>query len=96
MTSRDSDPDEWSSELQLRAFGNRLYTTRALARVTQEELANRTGIGRTHIAAIEKGRINISLETLWRLARGLDVHPASLLDDRDESVPRPGEHRATH
>jgi transcriptional regulator with XRE-family HTH domain len=46
------------------------------AALTQEELANRSGIHTTEISRLERGWRNPSYETLRRLAAGLD-HPCS-------------------
>lgn len=69
-------------QLHLTAFGARVRDIRGLRRMTQETLAERTGMPRSNIAAIERGK-NVTLETLHRIARGLDVHWAELLDDRE-------------
>ena len=74
---------------QLSAFGVRAYEARALQRISQQALADHTGIGRSTISGIEDGTQNITLETLSRLAAGLHVHWADLLDDRQTNPPRP-------
>ena len=47
---------------------SRLLEFRAEARLTQEELAERVGVTRATINAIEKGDYNPSLELAFRLA----------------------------
>jgi transcriptional regulator with XRE-family HTH domain len=74
---------------QLRAFGTRVYETRVLQRLSQQALTARTAIDRTAISVIELGTQNVTLETLSRLAAGLSVHWADLLDDRQPHPPRP-------
>jgi transcriptional regulator with XRE-family HTH domain len=56
-----------------------VVAVRVLAGRSQREVARRSGLGRTHIVQIEQGRQNITLTTLFALARGLDVAPAELL-----------------
>jgi transcriptional regulator with XRE-family HTH domain len=80
---------------QLRAFGIRAYQTRVLQRLSQQSLADRTGIGRSTISWIEDGTPNVTLESLSRLAAALQVHWADLLDDRREHPPRPSRTRIT-
>jgi transcriptional regulator with XRE-family HTH domain len=80
-------------EEQLDAFGTRAYQTRALQRLTQQTLADQTGIGRSTISWIEDGTKNVTLESLSRLAAGLRVHWADLLDDRRDRPPQPARMR---
>ena len=47
--------------------------------ISQEELADRSGLHRTYIGAIERGERNISLATLELIAKGLNVTPDQLL-----------------
>lgn len=83
-------------ERQLYDFGTRAYQTRALQRLTQQRLADRTGIGRSTISWIEDGTKNVTLESLSRLAAGLRVHWADLLDDRQDRPPQPADTRAPY
>ena len=48
---------------------SRLHVFRAEHRLTQEELAEKVGVTRATINAIEKGDYNPSLELAFRLAR---------------------------
>jgi transcriptional regulator with XRE-family HTH domain len=69
------------------AFGDRLREARAAQGVSQDVLANRTGIHHTAIGRFERGDRDPSLKSLLRLARGLGVEPGVLLNgleaDRD-------------
>jgi transcriptional regulator with XRE-family HTH domain len=73
---------------QLEAFGTRVYQARVLQRLSQQALAGRTGMGRSAVSEIEDGSQNVTLETLFRLATGLGVHWADLLDDRQTNPPQ--------
>lgn len=56
---------------------------------TQQDLADRSGINRTYISALEHGERNIGLLNLARLAEALEVPAVELLRwERD--VPGPG------
>jgi transcriptional regulator with XRE-family HTH domain len=46
--------------------------------LTQEQLGWAAGIHQTAIARIEKGERKPTLETIFKLARGLEVPPAEL------------------
>lgn len=60
---------------------------------TQQELAERARIDRTHLARFESRGINVSLDVLFCLAQALDVEARSLLtdDDREETDDEAGE-----
>ncbi|MCR4651553.1 MAG: helix-turn-helix domain-containing protein [Lachnospiraceae bacterium] len=50
-----------------------LIRLRKERRITQEELALRTGIARSNISRIEKGTYNITLDTLVKIAVGIGM-----------------------
>lgn len=63
-----------------RAFGDRLRELRRESGwVSQEEFAHHVEIDRTYISGIERGVRNPTLDTIVKLARGLDVPPTELL-----------------
>jgi transcriptional regulator with XRE-family HTH domain len=68
-------------ELQagLNLFGASVRTARRDARMSQEELAHRSGLHRTYIGSVERGERNISLASAWALADTLGVQLAVLL-----------------
>ena len=57
------------------ALAAQLRAVRRRRRLTQESLAERAGIHRSYLSGIERGRHNVPLDTLCRLAwaLGLDV-----------------------
>jgi transcriptional regulator with XRE-family HTH domain len=72
-----------------RALGTHLRTTRTRRQLTQEALAERVGIHPGYLGSIERGRRNVPLDTLCRLAWALRVDPHELLR------PIPEKRRAT-
>lgn len=52
---------------------------RKSANLTQEGLAERSGLHRTYIGGIEQERINVSLNNISKIAKALGVNPALLL-----------------
>lgn len=49
--------------------------------LSQEEAADKCGLHRTYIGAIERGERNITLTTLEQIATALDVDPLDLLKE---------------
>ena len=41
--------------------------------ISQEELAHRSGLHRTYVTDIERGLRNISLENIYKIAKGLGL-----------------------
>lgn len=60
-----------------------LVRERELRQWTQEKLSQISGVGREHIAHIERGQLNPTLDTLVRLAAGLDTSVETLLKPPD-------------
>jgi DNA-binding NtrC family response regulator len=68
------NPDEADGEAQLlSAFGQRLRGLRRARRLTQAGLSRKTGLNQSYISDLERGKRNISLKNLYRLARALKV-----------------------
>lgn len=67
----------------LKLVGENVRKTRKERGMTQEELAEKVGLQNTYIGGIERGERNISLETLEKVANGLEVKPNTLLDFKD-------------
>ncbi len=57
----------------LRVFGNNLKKYRTDMGISQESLANKCGMHRTYISAIECYRRSISLENIQRIADALGI-----------------------
>lgn len=65
---------------QLYQFGQRVRELRNLKKMSQEELAGAAGLDRTYIGSVERGRRNISLVNILKIARVLGVKPSLLLE----------------
>lgn len=66
-----------------RKFGDMLKAVRLRVGLSQEELAHRAELDRTYVSSCERGKRNVSLETIVRLAIALDVPPSLLLSGLD-------------
>ena len=51
--------------------------------MTQEELAKRANLDFTYISMIERGRRNLTIGSLWRISRALDVRLGSLVESAE-------------
>jgi transcriptional regulator with XRE-family HTH domain len=60
-------------------LGNAIRTTRLERGYTQESFAASAGIDRSYYGAVERGRFNVTIETLRRVSVGLGVSSADLL-----------------
>ncbi|OWQ44252.1 hypothetical protein CDL60_26220 [Roseateles noduli] len=70
--------DEEQQIVQAR-FGQRLRAVRESKKISQEDLASDSGVGRSYLSGVERGKRNIALVNICRLAKALDVHPSQLL-----------------
>lgn len=62
-----------------RALGLRIKELRVEHALTQEELADRSGLFRTYMSRIESGRANPTLTMLFQIAAAFGVDPRELL-----------------
>ncbi|MBU1248559.1 MAG: helix-turn-helix transcriptional regulator [Proteobacteria bacterium] len=66
---------------------NTIHVQRAIARITQQQLADAIGVTRATIVALEKGNYNPSLDLAFRLALHFNMDIGQLFrvkGDRDE------------
>lgn len=58
-------------------FGRKIQRMRQEQGITQEELADKVDLSRTHMGHIEQGRRSPSLEVLNRISKALKTSPKS-------------------
>jgi transcriptional regulator with XRE-family HTH domain len=75
------------ASLLVEEFARRLQALRERAGLTQEGLAARCGLNRTHVYFLEQKQRSPKLETLEKLARGLQVQPRDLLPEIPLTAP---------
>lgn len=63
----------------LKQFGDVVRSRRKRLGLSQEELAFEAEMDRTYISGIERGKRNISLLNIYRLAAALKVKPRELI-----------------
>lgn len=59
--------------VELTEFGGRVSALRIIRGLSQQQLANKTGMHRTYIGGVERGERNISLLNIHKLAVALGV-----------------------
>lgn len=69
-------------------FGLRLRELRRARGLSQESLAGLASLDRTYVSSCERGRRNISLENIYRLAAALGVEPSELLKQPSDDAAR--------
>jgi transcriptional regulator with XRE-family HTH domain len=62
-------------------FGRRVRQLRERKGWSQERLAAEAQLHATYLSGVERGKRNISLENITKLARALEVPIAALFDD---------------
>lgn len=68
-------------------FGRRLREIRLERGLSQEKLGELAGLDRTYISSAERGRRNVTLKAIHKLAEALDVDPGDLLSARRPEGP---------
>ena len=62
-------------------FGERVRNLRKLSNISIEELAFRCDLNRNYLSDVERGRRNLSLLAINKIAKGLDVPVYALFID---------------
>lgn len=62
-------------------IGLRIMALRKLAGLTQEQLSERAGLQRSHVAKIERGKYAVTLETIQAIAEALQM-TVDIIDPR--------------
>ena len=65
--------------LLLSNFGHCVKDARLALGLSQEKLALDCGLDRTYISSVERGKRNVSLINIHRLAEALGISPTNLL-----------------
>ena len=61
-------------------FGNKVRDLRTARGMSQEALAQKSGLHRTYIGGIERGERNISLINIEKIAKALDLSLVDIVD----------------
>lgn len=70
----------------LRAFGEAISERRSFVVMTQQQLADHSGIHRTYVSDIERGARNITVTTANKIAEALETSTAKLFIVADKKL----------
>lgn len=63
-----------------REFGRRVAARRGELELSQEKAAERIGVHWTYLGQVERGRRNVTLHNILKIAEGLEIAPGELVD----------------
>ena len=72
----------------IKVFGENVKTYRTNLKLSQEELAEKSGLHRTYISSIERFQRNVSLENIQCLGDALEIEPYKLLIPQKKMIPK--------
>ena len=61
--------------------GDAIRTERLKAGLSQEQLAEKSNLARNYIGNIERAEKKITIETLWRIAKALNLRVRDIVDE---------------
>lgn len=67
-------------------FGANVRTVRLFKRVTQERLAEITGLHPNYLGSVERGERNVSIVNIQKIVEGLGVDVGALFDSHVETI----------
>lgn len=70
----------------MESIGKRLKDYRKKAGLTQQQVADKANISRSHYASLESDKYNPSLETLTNIANVLNIDTTLLLDKKESAL----------
>ena len=67
-------------------LGKVLAKHRAIAKISQEDLADRAGIHRTYVSQIERGLKSPTLSVLFAISKSLNISASSLIAELEKNI----------
>jgi transcriptional regulator with XRE-family HTH domain len=62
-------------------FGKNMRKHRIAAGLSQEAVAVKMGVDRSHVSSMERGKQNVTLLTIFHAAEALGIRPADFLNE---------------
>ena len=66
-----------------RAFGQVVRMNRERIKLSQEALADRAGVHRTYVSAVELGKVRLGLQVASRLSTALEIPLSTLIAEAE-------------
>lgn len=85
----------WWKKMQENRTGNLLAGARLKKQLTQAELARRSGVSQSHISAMEKGRMKVSLAAAEKLGKALGEELSRRIFGEDYADAKPRVYKGT-
>jgi len=76
----------WMNEIYAPLFGQILKVLRDGKNLSQEELAHQSGLDRTYISLLERGKKNPTIKTLWDICDVLNVSPGYVFEKLNKAL----------
>lgn len=70
------------------ALGRAIRAQRVELHLTQQDVADRCGLHRTYVAAVERGERNLAYTNLLKIARALGVRATDLVEPAERATRR--------
>ena len=67
-------------------LGKRIREIRQLKGLTQEELGEKANLSYKYVGELERGKVNVSFDSLVRISRALDIRIGALFGKGKESI----------
>ena len=82
--------NSWGMDMEnaRKELGNRIREIRKIKGLTQEELGEMANLSYKYVGELERGKVNVSLDSLVRISQALDIHIGDLFRKGEESVLR--------
>lgn len=70
------------------SFGRAVRRLRHGRGLSQESFAAKSKIGRSYMGKIERGEVNVSLDSIQKICKALGVTAGTLMSEADTEAPR--------
>jgi transcriptional regulator with XRE-family HTH domain len=67
-------------------IGKKIKSLRDINKLTQEKLGEKAGLSYKYIGELERGKVNVSLDSLVKIATALEISVDELFKKDDEQV----------
>jgi len=86
----DTTYNSWGMDMEnaRKELGKRIREIRKIKELTQEELGEMASLSYKYVGELERGKVNVSLDSLVRISQALEIDIGDLFRKGEESVLR--------